>query len=106
MTECSQWRLTHGQKRKNPMNGGVEEAEGHGQSERHDQAHADGEDARHGEVRSLLDRVRPTEHDHGVEEHEGVAANHEAGVEQQRVGGRVAEAGEEKAETPPHCFRH
>lgn len=76
------------------MDGGVEKSKGHGQPERDDHAHPDGRNSRHGEVRPLLHPVWPTEHGHGVEEHESVAGDHEAGVEKEAGGGRVAKAGE------------
>ena len=75
------------------MDGSVEKAEGHGHPERDDHAHPDGRYSRHGQIRPLLHAVRATEHGHGVEEHESVARDHEAGVEEEGIGGTVAEAG-------------
>lgn len=52
------------------MDGGVGESQRGAEAVRDDQAHGHGENSGQSEIKAMLDQVDPSQHEHGVDEHE------------------------------------
>ena len=65
-------------------------AQGQGQTQANDETHPNADDANNGEVEPHFQRVKPAQHEDGVDEHDEVATSHEEAIKQDGIRTNIA----------------